>query len=153
MSGARSRAVLAVFAGFSLVGCGADTFEPVTLSFVGDILLDSAPGNTIAYGEDPFAPTAALLKAADFSIGNLECPVATSGVRLDKVFTFRAAPSTWRVLRKHFEGVSVANTPPGDSGPAAFREPLERLAPPRFPSLGGGHALPQAHEPLLLEKR
>jgi len=153
MSGARSRAVLAVFAGLSLVGCGADTFEPVTLSFVGDILLDSAPGNTIAYGEDPFAPTAALLKAADFSIGNLECPVATSGVRLDKVFTFRAAPSTLRVLSKHFDAVSVANNHSGDYGPDAFRETLERLAAARIPYFGGGHDLRQAHEPLLLEKR
>src|SRR6187431_795495 len=104
MNRANLPALLTLLTSLALPGCGGDAGEPVTLSFVGDILLDSAPGRTISRGQDPFAPTAALLKEADFSIGNLECPVATSGGALDKEYTFRAAPSTLPRLRQHFAG-------------------------------------------------
>lgn len=138
------------FAALAL-GCGRAPDERVTLSFVGDILLDSAPGKAVARGADPFAPTASLLKA-DFSIGNLECPVATSGAPVDKVYTFRAAPSTLPLLRQHFDAVSVANNHSGDYGAGAFQETLERLRGVGLPYFGGGQDLTQAHAPLLLRK-
>ena len=81
--------VVALFA----AGCAEKSSERVTLSFVGDILLDSKAGKAISRGEDRFGPTRALLDA-DFTIGNLECPVATVGAPIDKVYTFRAEPST-----------------------------------------------------------
>ena len=152
MNRANLPALLTLLASLALPGCGGDAGEPVTLSFVGDILLDSAPGRTISRGQDPFAPTAALLKEADFSIGNLECPVATSGAALDKEYTFRAAPSTLPRLRQHFAGVSIANNHSGDYGSEAFRETLDRLEAARVPYFGGGRDSSQAHSPLLLRK-
>jgi poly-gamma-glutamate synthesis protein (capsule biosynthesis protein) len=155
MSAAGFWARSAVLASLGLFGCAGEAGEPVTLSFVGDILLDSAPGAAIARGEDPFLATAALLNGADFSIGNLECPVAsaTSGVAVDKVYTFRAAPSTLPLLHRSFDAVSVANNHSGDYGPEAFRETLARLTAARVPYFGGGHDLLEAHAALLLEKR
>lgn len=136
-----------------LFGCGART-EPgtVTVSFVGDILLDSAPGQSIARGQDPFAPTQPLFRGVDLSIGNLECPVANGGTPVDKVYTFRADPRTLPILRQHFAAVSVANNHSGDYGPDAFRETLQQLRAAGVPYFGGGNDATEAHKPLLLTK-
>ena len=65
--------------------------EPINLIFAGDIMLDDGPGRLIAQGGDPLTPFAATLKAADYRIGNLECPVAESGQAHEhKIFNFRA---------------------------------------------------------------
>lgn len=155
MSALGLRPLFLALLGLTLGGCrGADP-ETVTISFVGDILLDSGPGRAVARGQDPFAPTAKLLKGADLSIGNLECPVAsaTSGAAIDKVYTFRAAPSTLPLLQRYFDAVSLANNHSGDYGPDAFVETLGQLEAARIPYFGGGRDLAHAHTPLLLEKR
>jgi len=138
----------------ALLGCAPRAEQgTVTVSFVGDILLDSAPGQNIARGQDPFAPTQALFRGVDLSIGNLECPVATGGAAVNKVYTFRAAPSTLPTLRQHFHAVSIANNHSGDYGPDAFRETLQQLQTTQIPYFGGGNDATAAHEPLLLSKR
>jgi poly-gamma-glutamate synthesis protein (capsule biosynthesis protein) len=149
-----AHALIRYFAvGCALVGCSSREEPVLSVSFVGDILLDSAPGRTIAGGRDPFAPTAGLLGGADLKIGNLECPVAaaTTGSAVDKVYTFRAAPSTLPMLRRHFDAVSVANNHSGDYGPEAFRETLEQLQNAQVRYFGGGKDLSAAHAPLMLE--
>jgi poly-gamma-glutamate synthesis protein (capsule biosynthesis protein) len=133
-------------------GCGAPSADPVTLSFVGDVLLDSEAGRAMARGQDRLAQVEALLDA-DFSIANLECPVATSGAAVDKVYTFRADPNTLPRLRQYFDAVSVANNHSGDYGPGAFQETLEHLRKAQLPYFGGGHELAEAHAPLVLKKR
>jgi poly-gamma-glutamate capsule biosynthesis protein CapA/YwtB (metallophosphatase superfamily) len=146
--------VTAALCGAPLAGCSRAPDPPsVTISFVGDILLDSAPGRTIAGGGDPFAATAGLFRGVDLSIGNLECPVAAGGAAVDKVYTFRAAPSTLPLLHRHFDAVSVANNHSGDYGPDAFRETLQQLDRAHVLHFGGGTNLTEAHAPLLLEKR
>ncbi|HVY26203.1 MAG TPA: CapA family protein [Polyangiaceae bacterium] len=138
--------------GLFALGCSHPSEEQVTISFVGDILLDSKAGKALSRGEDRFAPTAALLKA-DISVGNLECPVATVGAAVDKIYTFRAAPSTLPRLHQYFDAVSIANNHSGDYGPEAFQETLTRLRAEGLPYFGGGRSLAEAHEPLLLKKR
>jgi len=146
--------VTAALCGAPLAGCSRTPDEQtVTLSFVGDILLDSAPGRVIAAGGDPFTATAGLFRGVDLSIGNLECPVAAGGAAVDKVYTFRAAPSSLPMLQRHFDAVSVANNHSGDYGPEAFRETLQQLDRAHVPHFGGGNDLAAAHAPLLLEKR
>ncbi|HEX2870190.1 MAG TPA: CapA family protein [Polyangiaceae bacterium] len=124
----------------------------MTLSFVGDVLLDSKAGRAMARGEDRLAQVAGLLDA-DFSIANLECAVATSGAAVDKVYTFRAEPSTLPRLHQYFDAVSVANNHSGDYGPRAFQETLEHLRKAQLPYFGGGRELAEAHAPLMLRKR
>src|SRR5207244_6521185 len=131
--------VSALLCGAPLTGCSRAPDEPsVTISFVGDILLDSAPGRAIAGGGDPFAATDGMFRGVDLSIGNLECPVAAGGAAVEKVYTFRAAPSTLPVLHRHFDAVSVANNHSGDYGPDAFREPLEQLERAHVQHFRGG---------------
>ena len=127
--------------------------EPVRLLFVGDIMLDDGPGRTIAGGGDPFSAYDELLRSADFRIGNLECPVAASGVPLDnKIYSFRADPQVMRVLRGRFDVLSLANNHSGDQGRAAFLETLQHLAANGIRAVGGGRDLAAAHAPVLLEK-
>lgn len=128
--------------------------EPVHLLFAGDIMLDDGPGKTIAAGGDPLAEFDALLRSADFTIGNLECPVATTGKALDnKPWTFRADPSVMRVLRGRFDALAVANNHSGDYGRAAFVETLGNVRTAGIESFGGGANLAEAHAPLWIEQK
>ncbi|MBS1129154.1 MAG: putative poly-gamma-glutamate biosynthesis enzyme [Proteobacteria bacterium] len=126
---------------------------PLTLIFAGDIMLDDGPGQTIAAGGDPLAPFAALLSAADYRIGNLECPVAVGGQpHARKVAIFRAKPNTLDVLRGRFDAVSLANNHSGDYGHAAFLETMQHLDAQGIAYFGGGKNLTAAHKPLWIEK-
>ena len=125
----------------------------VSIAFVGDIMLDDTPGKVIRQGRDPFAPFAAILQAADYRVGNLECVVARGGsAEPRKPYTFRAHPRVLRVLRRHFDAVSLANNHSGDYGSAAFAEMLGRLSKAGVAYFGGGRTLAEAHVPLIIER-
>jgi poly-gamma-glutamate synthesis protein (capsule biosynthesis protein) len=128
--------------------------EPVRLVFVGDVMLDDGPGKVVAVGRDPLAPFAALLADADYRIGNLECPLATTGKPMpEKIYTFRADPLAARVLKGRFDAMSVANNHSGDYGRAAFVETLSVLDGAGIRHFGGGRNLAEAHAPLWIEKK
>ncbi|PKO88077.1 MAG: poly-gamma-glutamate biosynthesis protein [Betaproteobacteria bacterium HGW-Betaproteobacteria-12] len=127
---------------------------PVTLIFAGDIMLDEGPGRLIAQGGDPLLPFAAILKAADYRIANLECPIAEGGSPFaNKIFSFRAAPRALAVLQGRFDAVSLANNHSGDYGPSAFLETLEHLDQAGIARFGGGRNLAEAHQPLWIERQ
>ena len=128
--------------------------EPVRLIFVGDVMLDDGPGRVIASGRDPLAPFAAQLRDADYTIGNLECPIATVGRPLEsKIFSFRADPRAVSVLKGRFDALAVANNHSGDYGKAAFLETLSHLDAAGIRHFGGGVDLSSAHEPLWIERK
>lgn len=128
--------------------------DPVRLIFVGDVMLDDGPGRVVASGRDPLALFAAQLRDADFTIGNLECPIATVGKALDnKIFAFRADPRVVSVLKGRFDALAVANNHSGDYGKAAFLETLDHLDRAGIAHFGGGRDLARAHAPLWIERR
>lgn len=128
--------------------------ESVRLVFVGDILLDDGPGRVIASGRDPLAPFAAQLRDADYTIGNLECPIATVGKpSASKIASFRADPAVLSVLKGRFDALAVANNHSGDYGKAAFLETLTHLDHAGIRHFGGGIDLTRAHEPLWIERK
>lgn len=133
---------------------GFSTFaQEVSFSFIGDIMLADGPGNYIKHGGDPFKDFRQDLKRTDFAIGNLECPVSTKGKELkEKPVTFRAHPSSARVLKNLFHAVSLANNHSGDYGTEAFLETLEVLNKNQILYFGGGKNLKEAHRALYLEK-
>lgn len=147
-----TKVVVAMLSALALaVPAQADT---VRLVFVGDIMLDDGPGKTIAAGGDPLAGFDALLRDADFTIGNLECPVATTGKALDnKPWTFRAHPSVMRVLQGRFDALGVANNHSGDYGREAFVETLRHVREAGMATFGGGANLAEAHAPLWIERK
>lgn len=128
--------------------------DPVRLVFVGDVMLDDGPGKVIAAGRDPLAPFAALLRDADFTIGNLECPIATVGKPLDnKIYSFRAHPRVVPLLKGRFDALAVANNHSGDYGKEAFLETLTHLNSAGIRHFGGGRDLASAHAPLWIERQ
>ena len=128
--------------------------ESVNLIFAGDIMLDDGPGRLIARGGDPLAPFAAILNAADYRIGNLECPIAESGTALDnKIFSFRAKPQVLPVLQGRFDAVSLANNHSGDYGHPAFLDTMLHLDKAGIAHFGGGRNLGEAHRPLWIERK
>ncbi|HSG21634.1 MAG TPA: CapA family protein [Azonexus sp.] len=128
--------------------------EPVNLIFAGDIMLDDGPGRFIGQGGDPLTPFAAILKAADYRIGNLECPIAESGSALDnKIFSFRAKPQVLPVLQARFDAVALANNHSGDYGHDAFLDTMRHLDNAGIAYFGGGRNLSEAHKPLWIERK
>ncbi len=137
----------------ALLAGPAQAEAQLRLNLVGDVMLDDGPGKVIADGRDPFAPMATLLADADYTIGNLETPVATTGRAMDsKIFTFRAHPRVLPVLKRHLHAVALANNHSGDYGKTAFSETLALLKQHGIPYFGGGANLREAHTPLWLEK-
>lgn len=131
--------------------CAASSLD---LVFVGDLMLDDGPGKTIAAGGDPLAAWDAELRSADYTIGNLECPVATTGKPLEsKIFSFRADPRVMRVLAGRFDALALANNHSGDYGREAFLETLTHLKTAGIAAFGGGANLTQAHAPLWIEQK
>ncbi len=126
--------------------------EPLSVTFVGDVMLDGGPGHVITSGGDPFEPTANLL-AADLTIGNLECAIVEDGERQDKPFTFRASQSALPVLAKYFSAVSLANNHSGDWGKVGFVSELSLLRQAHVPWFGGGRNAKEARTPLRLTAR
>jgi poly-gamma-glutamate capsule biosynthesis protein CapA/YwtB (metallophosphatase superfamily) len=140
-------------AGLGLVLAAAVVADPIRLIFVGDIMLDDGPGKVISRGGDPFASFATLLKGADYTIGNLECPIATVGRPLEnKIVSFRAHPRVLPLLVGRFDALSVANNHSGDYGQAAFLETLGLLAGQGIAAFGGGRQLAEAHRPLWIAR-
>lgn len=142
-----------------LVACGlglaalAQAEPVVTLVFAGDTTLDDEPGELIARGGDPLASFAPLFAQADLRIANLECVVATTGHAGNKNYTFRAHPRVLPVLRRHLDGVTLANNHSGDYGRAAFAEMLGLLQGVGLAQAGGGLNLAQAHTPWIVERQ
>lgn len=125
----------------------------VSMVFVGDLMLADFPGQRIKQGHNPFKPFASILNKSDIRIGNLECVISTMGAAEDKPFTFRAHPRVLKLLKKHFDAVSLANNHTGDFGHAAFAQMLGFLTQAKMPFFGGGQDLQQAHQPLLFKRK
>ena len=128
--------------------------EAVRLIFAGDIMLDDGPGRLISAGGDPLLPFSDILKEADYRIANLECPIASSGTQhANKVFNFRAKPSTLPILQGRFDAVSLANNHSGDYGSEAFRDTMHHLEQGGIAYFGGGRNLSDAHKPLWINRK
>jgi poly-gamma-glutamate capsule biosynthesis protein CapA/YwtB (metallophosphatase superfamily) len=126
----------------------------VSMIFVGDIMIahDEETGKLIERGIDPFETCAQLLERPDVAIGNLECVVAEKGERVKKPYNFRAEPNCIPLLKKYFDGLSVANNHSGDFGKGAFVEQCDRLDAAHIPYFGGGRNKAAAHKPWIIER-
>jgi len=127
--------------------------QSVRVMFVGDIMLDYGPGHLITNGEDPFAPTAAVLHDADVTVGNLECAITRRGHWLDKPYVFKGPRAALPLLKKYFTAVSLANNHAGDWGPEGFADELALLREDGIPFFGGGDNGAAAAKPLIVEKQ
>ena len=115
--------------------------RPATLVLTGDILL-AGPVETAITREGvsaPFTGVSKVLSSADLAIGNLECPLATTGEPQSKEYTFRARPDSAAALTSAgFDVVTLANNHTVDYGPSALMETLAALKKYHIRSVGAG---------------
>jgi poly-gamma-glutamate synthesis protein (capsule biosynthesis protein) len=123
------------------------------LLMAGDVMLDDGPGRTLAQGGESLSAFASRLQQADYTLGNLEVPIARIGQPLaSKIFNFRADPATTRVLKGRFQVMALANNHSGDYGPSALLETMAHLDAAGIAHLGAGANLTEAHRPLWVER-
>jgi len=119
---------------------------PITIAAVGDIMLGSTYPNETRMppndGVDLLKDVTAVLSAADIAFGNLEGPMADSGVSSKcrpgstRCFAFRVPTRYGKYLKTAgFDVMSLANNHAGDFGDAARQSTRETLD-----SLGIRHA-------------
>lgn len=104
---------------------------PVTLLFVGDVMLARSVGDAMAARDDwlwPFARIASVTRAADLAFANLETTVATRGTASGCGYCFRADPKAVAgLVYVGFDVLSVANNHSHDYGPDALSDTLRNL--------------------------
>jgi len=110
-----------------------ETSHPITLLFVGDVLLDRGiPWAIYTYGADdwqwPFLPIADTLSQADLLFGNLESQISDKGTNVGSIYSFRAHPNSIQTLQyAGFDIVSTANNHSFDYTKEAWQDSQARL--------------------------
>lgn len=131
--------------------------QPVTLLFVGDIMLSREIGNIMQKENDwtyPFQKIADETKKADLAFGNLEGPLSSRGTNIGSIYSFRASPrSVDGLLYSGFDILSVANNHMWDYGHEAFEDTLKILDDNNISYTGGGRSYEEAHTPIIKEVR
>jgi poly-gamma-glutamate capsule biosynthesis protein CapA/YwtB (metallophosphatase superfamily) len=127
--------------------------RPITITFVGDIMLASRVGKLAATDGAPslFSGVSSTLRADDLTIGNLECAVATCGSPAKKKYTFRASPEVLPGLHEGgVDAVTLANNHSLDYGRAALLETMRHLREANLPWAGAGTDAASANRPVIL---
>jgi poly-gamma-glutamate synthesis protein (capsule biosynthesis protein) len=132
--------------------------QPVSLVFVGDIMMDRGVRRSIEknYGGDYNAlfTHTQYLQDADIAFANLEGPAAASGHNVGSRFSFRMDPVALHALAAAgIDIVSFANNHVGDWAQAAFDETLKNLTATAIAYTGAGTTYSQATEPRIIEVR
>ena len=128
---------------------------PVTLVFVGDIMLSRGVGRMMEKKNDwqyPFLKIKDTLVEADLLIGNLEGPISSKGVKVGSIYSFRADPrAVVGLADAGFDVLSLANNHLWDYGRDAFNQTLDILREANIDYIGAGIDYPEAHQALVRE--
>jgi poly-gamma-glutamate synthesis protein (capsule biosynthesis protein) len=109
-------------------------------------------GYPSAFGDPGLAR---LIRSADVSFCNLECPITGSRTpHPGKAFTFRAPPGAIQALRQAgFDLVSLANNHIMDYGAEGLMDTLRHCARQRIAAAGAGPDLEAARRPAVVTRR
>ncbi len=131
--------------------------KPITLIFVGDLMLDRGVEYMIEkYGEGdyrfPFLKIAGFLQGPDILFGNLEGPISDEGVKVGSIYSFRHDPKAIDGLAfAGFNIISVANNHIFDYGREAMEDTFKRLKEAKIDYVGGGFNENEAQSPIIKE--
>jgi poly-gamma-glutamate capsule biosynthesis protein CapA/YwtB (metallophosphatase superfamily) len=128
----------------------------VTLAAVGDLMMARSIGRALqrSPADTPLADVADALRAADVTVGNLECALGVAGRPAAKSYTFRGPPTAANALRDAgFDVVTLANNHSLDYGEAAQAETLALLDAAGIAHVGSGHDEAAAYAPAFIEAR
>jgi poly-gamma-glutamate capsule biosynthesis protein CapA/YwtB (metallophosphatase superfamily) len=132
--------------------------DEIVLLAGGDVSFGRALGDTLLADPtyDFFAPTAAMLDAADVRFVNLESQLSDQGGRTvhpDNRLIFTGPPSGADALaRGRVDLVSLANNHAWDFGKAAFLETLEHLERAGVGYVGAGRTRDRAYGPVIIDR-
>ncbi len=128
----------------------------ITVVAVGDLLFDSAPKRLIRAegGRAPFTKTAAILRAADVTVGNLECPLSKRGTPVPgKTFTFRGDPRAVQgLVWAGFDFLALGNNHARDYGGIALLDTFTNLRRAEIAYAGAGKTRKEAWAPAIIER-
>jgi hypothetical protein len=111
----------------------APTGDPVTLEWVGDMVLGSSFGMPPDHGRESLAGVVRTLKRADLTFGNLEETMSTTsgskcGAGSSNCYAFQAPPAYAGLLRSAgFDIVNMANNHAYDFGPVGRAQTVAAL--------------------------
>lgn len=129
--------------------------RPVTLAFVGDIMMGgSALPKLRKSGPDSyFTHVKDLLAQADACVGNLEGPLGDEGeIYVEKTYTFLTPPLAAVGLKNAgFRAFSLANNHAMDFGPQALDSTIRALDDLKIPHTGAGRNDAEARKPAWVE--
>ncbi len=131
--------------------------EPVTLLFVGDMMLTRGVGVSIWKngGGDPRYPfllVASTTVGVDLVVGNLEGPISARGVNVGSIYSFRHPPERVEGLAfAGFDVVSLANNHIWDYGRAALEDTLLTLRDAGIAPVGAGRNFDEANAPYIAD--
>lgn len=131
--------------------------EPVTISFVGDVLpaarvLELMKKNGYDY---PFREAASFLQAADITAGNLESPITVRGTEAkDKQYVFRGNKEALTAIKEAgFDFMSLANNHTLDYGWVGLSDTMDALDDVDLPHAGAGNDDREAFTPAYIEAK
>ena len=127
--------------------------------FAGDVMLGRLVNKVLANAQFTYVwgNTINIIKRADFSLINLECPVSSKGKEWNKtfkVFHFRANLDAIQVLNSaSIDYVSLANNHILDYDVEALLDTLDILDNNNISHSGAGRNLKEAMKPAIIEKK
>lgn len=135
-----------------------DDASPITLVFVGDIMLDRGVKrkviNTMKGDYNALFADTSYLAQADIAFANLEGPVAYGGRNVGSKFSFRMDPVVLSAIKNAgIDVVSFANNHVGDYTKEAFDETLQRLYDTQIVATGAGKDYQEASTPDIITVR
>jgi poly-gamma-glutamate synthesis protein (capsule biosynthesis protein) len=111
----------------------------VTLAFAGDVNFFGRTARLLQDAATAFGPIASVLKAADFTVVNLETAVTSRGAPQPKTYVFRTTPAAFTALRDGgVDLVTMANNHVEDYGRTGLADTLAAARAAKFPYVGIG---------------
>jgi poly-gamma-glutamate capsule biosynthesis protein CapA/YwtB (metallophosphatase superfamily) len=123
--------------------------QPIILAFGGDVHFEGSLRARLADPRTALGPIARTLRAADFSMVNLETAITRAGSPAPgKEFHFRAPVSAFPALKAAgIDVVSMANNHGMDFMESGLRDSLAAIKRTRFPTVGIGRNAAAAYRP------
>jgi poly-gamma-glutamate capsule biosynthesis protein CapA/YwtB (metallophosphatase superfamily) len=123
--------------------------QPILIAFGGDTHFEGQLRGRLAHPSTALGPVAKQLRAADFTMVNLETAITTGGTPAPgKEFTFRAPPSAFTALKAAGVDIaSMANNHGMDYMEGGLRDSLAAMKRTGFPVVGIGKNADAAYKP------
>lgn len=149
-----------VLAAVVVIGCfflqASTICSNVTLCFTGDILLDRGVRSKLAQfsADYPYKQVKSILKQADITFGNLECPLTNGGTPVLKRrdLIFKAHPANAYALRKAgYDLLNLANNHAMDQGTKGLEDTFKLISNQGLAVLGAGLGKEKAQSPVFFK--